>query len=175
MELPGADHLYTLSILTITFATLSALVTVVRQIKGGQLSMVDVHLLTTFVSAGFAQCLAAILPSAVALLGLSGRALWGVSSGVAALFFAVVLIRIQWERSRFATLGLGSLVVVAFIGLWVSVLMLIANALVTSIQGVGLHAAAITLSLGTVMWSFVRRLASLASQSSEADWDLRHG
>ena len=175
MELSGADHLHTLSILTITFATLSVLVAIVRQIKGGQLSMVDVHLLTTFVSAGFAQCLAAILPSAVALLGLSGRALWGVASGVAALLFAAVLIRIQWERRKFATLGLGSLVVVAFVGLWLSVLILIVNALVTSIQGIGLHAAAITLSFGTVMWSFVRRLASLGSQSSDGDWDLRHG
>jgi hypothetical protein len=175
MDSAGADHLYTLSILTITFATISALVTIVRQIKGGQLSMVDVHLLTTFVSAGFAQCLAAILPPALGLFGLSGRPLWGMASGASAVLFAAVIARIQWERSKFATLGLGSSAIVAFVGLWFSVLILIFNAIVPSIQGTGPHAAAITVSLGTVMWSFVHRLASLGSQSSDGDWDLRRG
>jgi hypothetical protein len=175
MELQGADHLYTLSILAITFATVSALVTVVRQIKGGLLSMADVHLLTTFISAGFGLSVIGMLPPTASLLGLSGRALWGVASGTAALILAGVIIRTQWERRSFTAMKSGFLATVTFVGLWIAVLILVVNALVPSIQGTGLHAAAVTLALGTVMWSFLRRLASLGGNRSDGDWDLKRG
>ena len=175
MELPGATYLYNLSILAITFAALSVLLTVVRQIIGGKLSGVDIHLVTTFVSAGFGQAIAAVLPPAVDLFGLAGPTLWAVASGTAAILSAAVIGRIQWERSKFATEGPEPLVVVSFVGLWLSVLMLGANALIPAIQGVGLHAAAVTLSLGAVMWAFVRRIASLGGDNAGGDWDLKHG
>ena len=175
MELHGAEYLYNLSILAITFATVSALVTIVRQIKGGSLSMVDVHLLTTFMTAGFVQCIAAVLPPAFSLFGLSDRALWTIASGAAALLYAGTIARIQWERSKFSKKGFGPLVLVAFAGLWVSNLILIVNAVVPSVQGIGLYAGAITLSLGPSMWSFVRRIGTLGSHHSHGDWDLRRG
>jgi hypothetical protein len=175
MDIPGVEYLYTLSIISVTFASLSALVAAIRQIKGGRLSMADVHFVTGFVSAGFAQSLAAILPPAIGLFSLSDRALWAFASGGAALLFAVVVFRIQSEQHKLATQGLRSSVIAAFVGLWLSVLTLIANAIVPSVQGVGLHAAAITLSVATVMWFFVRLLASLGGESPTGDWDLRRG
>jgi hypothetical protein len=42
-------------------------------------------------------------------------------------------------------------------------------------QGVGPHAAAVTLSLGTAMWAFVRRIASLGGDKPSEDWDLKRG
>ena len=85
MELPGAEYLFNLSILAVTFATVSALVTVVRQISGGSLTKVDIHLLTTFLSAGFAISIAAILPSLVNLFGLTLQVVWPVVSGMSAI------------------------------------------------------------------------------------------
>lgn len=175
MDLHGAEHLYTLSLLAITFATVSAFVTIVRQIKGGQLSVADVHLLTTYVSIGFAQCIAAMLPSAFSLLGLNGQPLWLLASGGSALIFIFVIIRIQWERRKLATGGLSALAIATFAGMWIVVLILTVNALAVSIQGVGLHAAAIILSLAIVMWSFLRKLISICSDRSDGDWDLKRG
>jgi hypothetical protein len=59
--------------------------------------------------------------------------------------------------------------VVTFAGLWLSVLILVANALVPTIQGVGPHAGAVTLALGMVMWAFVRRIGSLGDSKLNQD------
>jgi hypothetical protein len=175
MELPGAEYLYNLSILAVTFATVSALVTVVRQISGGSLTKVDIHLLTTFLSAGFAISIAAILPSLVNLFGLTLQVVWPVVSGMAAVLFAVLIARIQRERRMFAAMGLAPVSIVAFGGLWISVVILVINAAPTPIQGIAPYAAAITLSLATVMWSFVHRIASLSRGDGRGDWDLSRG
>ena len=175
MELPGSEYLNNLSILAVSFAAVSVLVTVVRQISGGPLSKVDVHLLTTFIAAGFVQCIAAVLPSALALLGLTGRTLWIVASGAAALVYAIAIAWIQWDRSKFSNKGFGPLTLVSFASLWLSVLVFLVNIVVPSIQGVGLYAGAVTLSLGTAMWAFVRRIASLGNHRARGDWDITHG
>ena len=69
--------------------------------------MVDVHLLTTFMSAGFVECIAAVLPPAVNLFGMTDHALWTVASGCAALLYAVTIGRTQWERSKASKQGFG--------------------------------------------------------------------
>jgi len=175
MELAGSEYLYNLSLLALTFSALSVLVTVVRQINGGPLSAVDVYLVTTFTSAGFGQCFAAVLPPVVGLFGLTGQALWAVASGIAAILSAAVIARIQWERRKTEMGSLGSSLLVVFVALWLSVLILTVNAFVPAVQGIGLHAAAVTLSLGTVMWSFVRRIACLGGQRPRGEWDLGRG
>jgi hypothetical protein len=166
MELAGSEYLYTFSLLALSFSALSVLVTVLRQINGGPLSRVDVYLVTTFTSASFAQCFAALLPPVVSLFGLTGQALWAVASGTAAILSGAVIARIQWDRSKTEMGSLRSSLLVVFVALWLSVLLLTVNALVPAVQGIGLHAVAVTLSLGTVMWSFVRRIASLGSHGA---------
>ena len=175
MELSGSTYLFNLSLLAITFAAVSVLVMLVRQTMGGKLSKVDVHLVTTFVSLGFVQAISAVLPPAVDLFGLSDWVLWAVASGPAALLLAAVFAHIQWERSKLTTERLAPLVVFAFAGQWLAVLILAANAVVPAMQGVGPHAAAVTLSLGTAMWAFVRRIASLGGDKPSEDWDLKRG
>jgi hypothetical protein len=171
MEAPASEYLYTLSILAISFAVASALVTAVRQIAGGSLSKVDIHLLTTFMAAGFVLCIPAMLPSSLGLFHLDGRPLWTVASGAAALSAAAVIIRTQWQRRTLA-MGLGPQTMIIFAGLWLSVAMLGVNAIVPSLQGVALHAGAITLCLATVMWAFVHRIASLGDIEAQRDWHL---
>ena len=175
MELHGSAHVFNLSLLAITFAAVSVLVMLVRQTMGGKLSNVDVHLVTTFVSLGFAQAIIAVLPPAADLLGLGGRPLWAVASGLSALMLAGVFAHIQWERAKFTTGSKNPLVVLAFSLQWLSVLVLLVNAVFPAIQGVGLHAAAVTLSLATAMWAFVRRIASLGGDHAGEDWDLKNG
>jgi hypothetical protein len=175
MELHGSTHLFNLSLLAITFAAVSVLVMLVRQTMGGKLSKVDVHLVTTFVSLGFVQAIIAVLPPTVDLLGLSGRALWATASGVSAVLLAAVWINIQWERAKF-TMGRKSPVVVLRFALqWFAVMILAINAVIPTVQGVGLHSAAVMISLGTAMWAFVSRIASLGGDKPNEDWDLKHG
>jgi len=147
----------------------------VRQTMGGKLSKIDIHLVTTYVSLGFAQAIAAVLPAAAGLFGLSGRTLWAVASGPAALLLAAVFAHIQRERSKLTTERKAPLVVLAFALQWLAILVLAANAVIPAMQGVGPHAAAVTLSLGTAMWAFVRRIASLGGDTQSEDWDLKRG
>jgi hypothetical protein len=172
MEAPASEYFYTLSILAISFAVASALVTAVRQIAGGSLSQIDIHLLTTFMSAGFVLCIAAMLPSAIGLFHVDEAPLWTIASIAAALATAAVIVRTQWQRRRLAALGLGRQTFIIFAALWLSVAMLGVNAIVLSLQGVALYAGAITLCLATVMWAFVRRIASLGDIEAQRDWHL---
>jgi hypothetical protein len=53
VELRGAGYLYTLSLIGITFSTISALVALLRQALGGQMTNFDVYLLRTYMAPGF--------------------------------------------------------------------------------------------------------------------------
>ncbi len=172
MEPPGFEYLHTVSAISVTFAVTAALLTAVRQIKGGELSPADVHLVTTFMSAGFVACITALLPELFTLLTLSGRNLWVVASIVAALLHAAVIGRVQWERYKLSMHRAPPLVMLGFAGHWVTVLMLASNAVIQA-QGIGLYAAAVTLSLGISMWLFVHRMGTLSRGQSDGDWDLR--
>ena len=167
MELSGAGYLYNLSILA------SAIVTVVRQIRGGSLSPVDTHLMTTFTTAGFVVCISAILPGMLGLLELSQRSLWVASSSAAALLQAATLAHFHWERSILSKHTTPPPVLAVFAGNWFAVLLLVTNAAIPDLQGIGLYAAAITLSLATSMWSFVRGIGTLAGGKHGPDRDLK--
>lgn len=175
MELPGSGYLFNLSLVAVTFAAISVLVMLVRQTMGGRLSKIDIHLVATYVSIGFVQAIAAMLPPAAGLLGLSGRAVWGVGSGLAAIGIAAVFANILWERSRIMKEPMTSLISVSYVLQGLAVLILLANAALPAIQGTGPHVAAMTFSVAVVMWSFVRRLVSLLGEEPNEDWDLKRG
>ena len=92
MELPGSGYLYNLSVLAVTFATVSALVMLVRQTLGGKLSNFDIFLLRGFVSFSLFVAFAAILPPLVALSGAPARVLWPLTSAVAAILLALKFV-----------------------------------------------------------------------------------
>ena len=58
---------------------------------------------------------------------------------------------------------------------WIAVLLLAANAVVPRVQGIGLFAVALTVSMALLMWAFVRRIASLVGEKPGDDWDPRRG
>ena len=58
----GSTYLYNLSLVSITFAAVSALVMLMRQTMGGKLSKFDVYLVTSYVSGAIAVTIVALLP-----------------------------------------------------------------------------------------------------------------
>jgi hypothetical protein len=58
---------------------------------------------------------------------------------------------------------------------WIDIVLMLTNALVPVVQGVGLYAAGLTLSLASVMWAFVRRVSSLLGEKPGGDWDPKRG
>jgi hypothetical protein len=49
------------------------------------------------------------------------------------------------------------------------------NALVPPVQGVGPFAAALTVALAIMLWTFVRRISSLLGDKAGDDWDPKRG
>jgi hypothetical protein len=173
LEPEASAYLQNLAELSVTFAAVTILLPVVRQIKGGRLSAADIHLLTTFMTAGFVASITALLPGALSLLSLSGAALWMSASGIGALLQTVALVRIQLERHRLSMDRAPSMVLAGFASYWLAIGILVFNAFAAPFQGVGLHAVAVTLCLATAMWLFVRRIGTLRGGRSEEDWNLR--
>jgi hypothetical protein len=73
MELPGSAYLYTLATLSMTFVGFCAIVIVLRQTAGKELSGWHVVLTRLYIESGFWAAAFCMLPSLLALHGLSPR------------------------------------------------------------------------------------------------------
>ncbi len=171
MELAGSPYLFNLSLVAMTFAAVSALVMLIRQTMGGKLSNFDIFLITLYVSLGFAAGINAILPPLIALLHMPEALTWMVASLSAAVIQAMTILRVQLERSKAAPVALPPMVFVAYSIHWAAVVLFLVNALLPALQGAGLHAIAVTLSLCMAMWTFVRRISLLLGEKPGQDWD----
>ena len=171
MELPGSGYLYNLSVLAVTFATVSALVMLVRQTLGGKLSNFDIFLLRGFVSFSLFVAFAAILPPLVALSDAPARVLWPLTSAVAAILLALNLYTVITRRRQATGQTAPAGVTIRYLIHGLAVAVLVVNTLVPAVQGVALYAAALTLCLGNMMWAFVRRISSLLGEKPSKDWD----
>lgn len=161
MELPGFEYLFNLSLLAITFTAVSALVMLVRQTMGGKLSNFDVYLITAYVSLGFVLAAGAILPPLIALFEPPPALLWAIASGLAAILLGAVMVNIVARRRKASPEPMSRGVIISYSVHGLDVLLLIANAVVPALQDARLFAAALTLSLVSLMWAFVRRIESL--------------
>lgn len=175
MELPGEAYLFTLSLVAATFAVVSALVMIMRQSMGGKMSVFDVYLITAYISWGFMQSIVALLPPLVALFEPTTQVLWAVSSGLAAVVFTAVLAGIVHRRLKASPEPTALAVKTSFSLHAVAILVFLVNAVAEPWQGVHLFAAALTLSVASVMWAFVRRIASLFGVKPSKDWDPKRG
>jgi len=176
MELPGEVYLFNLSLLAVTVAVISTLVMLVRQTLGGKLSAFDVYLVGAYISIGFAIALDAILPSVVHMFEPPTALMWTIASALAAVILAGVMINNYRNRQRAAKgQPVGPGVVAAYSLHLIAALLLTLNAAVPALQSLRLFAGALTLSLATLMWSFVRRIASLGGEMPSEDWDPKRG
>ncbi len=177
-ELPGTPYLYNLSILAITFSAVSVLVMLIRQTMGGKLSNFDLYLIVTYVSLGFVVAIAAVLPPLLNLFGPAPFALWAIASGLGAVFLAAATANAQTLRHKSSSVGMSWVVKGVFASYWIATLALVVNASVAPVQGVGLHAAAITFYFIVLIVAFVRRIASRLRPNSTAaaeDWEPDRG
>ena len=175
MELHGEVFLFNLSLIAVTFTAVTALVMLLRQTMGGKLSNFDIYLTTSFISFGFAISLVAVIQPMLSLFEITPRAIWGVSSGVAALVFAGV-IATNIHRRRVVDKAPMSVAVVTSFSLQVfGVILQLINSFAQPWHGIDLFAAALTLSLAVIMWAFVRRIASLVGDKPGDDWDPKRG
>jgi hypothetical protein len=78
-------YLYTIAAVGMSFAGLSALTMILRQILGGQLTKFDSFVARSWIQLGFIVTLGAILPPLFALLEASTPMVWRVASGVMAI------------------------------------------------------------------------------------------
>jgi hypothetical protein len=84
MELPGSPYLYTLAALAMTFAGFCAIVIVLRQMAGKDLSGFHLVLTRLYLEAGLFSAAFCMLPPLMALCGLAETTVWRVSSAIIA-------------------------------------------------------------------------------------------
>lgn len=175
MELAGSGYLYNLSVLGAAFATVSALVTLLRQTMGGQMSNFDVYLLRNFVSAGLLVSATSIIPQLLSLLHFRSELVWVASSLATALVLSAFVAPIPSLRRKVTGAGMPFQNMIGFVLFYLAITLLIANAVVPVLRDTGLYALSLTIFLSTAMWSFVRRIGSLISTKPSGDWNPKLG
>jgi hypothetical protein len=173
--LPGATYLFNLSLLAITFAAVTALLMLVRQTMGGKLSNFDVYLIASHISFGFGVTIASILPPMFSLFEQSSAMLWAISSGLAAVLLGGILANVVNRRREISPEPMSRAVILRFAIHALIVVLLLVDAAPSPLQGAGLFATALTLSLVNTMWAFVGRISSLLGDKAGDDWDPKRG
>jgi hypothetical protein len=171
MELAGSNYLYTLAMLGVGFASVSALIMILRQVMGGAISKFDIMLARNYIGAGFMIAIDSMLPPLVDLLSPARPVVWSVASVVAAIPIAWLAVTYPLQRRAITSVRLPLFAMFLDVVLWLVVATLLANAAIPAVQGVGLFAAAITTHLALSMWTFVRRIGTLLGTQASSDWD----
>ena len=99
MEASG--YLYTIATVGMSFAGLSVLTMILRQILGGQMTKFDSFVSRTWVQLGFMITFGSILPPLLALFEVSTLMVWRISSGVMAIILGCWAL--TFPRRRYAT------------------------------------------------------------------------
>jgi hypothetical protein len=103
VELPGSAYLFTLATLSVTFAGFCAIVIVLRQTAGKELSGWHLILTRLYIEAGFWAAGFCMLPPLLALCGLSQPVVWRTSSAAIALVMIVYGATYPKRRRLIAT------------------------------------------------------------------------
>src|SRR5260370_19315590 len=82
MELPGANYLYALATISVTFVGFSALLLVFRETIGGKMTRYDSYFTLSFMQAGFIVTAVALLPHLLAFYGMSETSAWRAASAI---------------------------------------------------------------------------------------------
>ena len=104
MELQGAAYLYAVATVSITFVGFAALLIVIRQSLGGELTAYDTYFTLSFIQAGFIVTASALVPPLLALYGWSEDVVWRVSSVATAAAILGFVVGVPGRR-RAATGG----------------------------------------------------------------------
>jgi hypothetical protein len=138
-------YLYTIATVGMTFAGLSVLTMILRQMLGGQMTKWDSFVTRTWVQLGFMTTFGSILPPLVLLFGGPASVAWRVSSGVMAVILGGWSLTFPRRRLAVNPTRLPIQVVIFSLAMVIAALALAANIVVVpSEQLAGVYAAAVT-------------------------------
>src|SRR5262245_66557829 len=85
MELPGANYLYALATISVTFVGFSALLLVFRETIGGKLTNYDSYFTLSFMQAGIIVTAGGLVPQLLAFFEMPHASVWRQSSVIMAI------------------------------------------------------------------------------------------
>jgi hypothetical protein len=140
----ATGYLYTIATVGMTFAGLSVLTMILRQLLGGQMTKWDSWVSRTWVELGFMTTFGSILPPLLTLFGPAPIA-WRISSGVMAVLFGSWALTFPHRRQAVNPTRLPLQVVLYALSMDIAALALAANAFVVPGELLaGVYAAAVT-------------------------------
>jgi hypothetical protein len=141
----ASGYLYTIAAVGMSFAGLSVLTMILRQMLGGQLTKFDSFVTRTWVQLGFMTTVGSILPPLLILFGTLAPLAWRISSGVIAIILGSWALTFPHRRHTVNPTHLPLQVVLFLLAMNIAALTLAANALVVPGELLpAVYAAAVT-------------------------------
>lgn len=162
MNSPALTYLYTLATLAVTFVGFSALVIIMRQTLGGEMSKLDILITRIFIQLGFMVAAGCMLPPMLSIFPISDTQIWRISSIAMALpSFAFAT---TYPSRRKAASGVSMP-----LNIWIGVLCLLLLSLglfcnatgLFTFSGPGPFAAALTGILFVSGWGYLQALNTM--------------
>ena len=143
MDVSG--YLYTIATVGMTFAGLSVLTMIFRQLLGGQMTKWDSFVSRTWVELGFMTTFGSILPPLLILFEAPAPIAWHISSGIMAVILGGWALTFPRRRLAANPTRLPLQVVIFSLAMNIAALALAANAIVVPVERLaGVYAAAVT-------------------------------
>ena len=141
----ASGYLYTIATAGMTFAGLSVLTMILRQMLGGQVTKWDSFVTRTWVELGFMTTFGSILPPLLILFGAPAPIAWRIPSGVMAVILGSWALTFPRRRQAVNPTRLPLQVVIFSLAMDIASLALAANAIVVPGELLaGVYAAAVT-------------------------------
>jgi hypothetical protein len=141
----ATGYLYTIATVGISFAGLSVLTMILRQMLGGRVTRFDSFVTRTWVQLGFMTTFGSILPPLLSLFGTAGPLACRISSGVLATILWIWTLTFPRRRKATNPSRLPLQVVMFLLAMNVAALALTANAIVAPGELLAaIYAAAVT-------------------------------
>jgi hypothetical protein len=138
-------YLYTIATVGMTFAGLSVLTMILRQMLGGRITKWDSWVTRTWVELGFMTTLGSILPPLLILFESPAPIAWRISSGVMAVILGSWALTFPRRRKAVNPTRLPLQVVIFSLAMDIAALALAVNAIVVPVELLtGIYAAAVT-------------------------------
>jgi hypothetical protein len=138
-------YLYTIATVGMTFAGLSVLTMILRQMLGGRITKWDSWVTRTWVELGFMTTLGSILPPLLILFAAPAPIAWRISSGVMAVILGSWALTFPRRRKAVNPTRLPLQVVIFSLAMDIAALALAANAIVVPVELLtGVYAAGVT-------------------------------
>ena len=141
----ASGYLYTIATVGMTFAGLSVLTMILRQMLGGRITKWDSWVTRTWIQLGFMTTFGSILPPLLILFAPPAPIAWRISSGVMAVILGSWALTFPRRRRAVNPTRLPLQVVIFSLSMNIAALALAANAIVVPGELLaGVYAAAVT-------------------------------